>query len=53
MQSQSFDVVLNILVGIKRSLSNLVEVPNTPLDDWQFEKILITESDWLASSSKG
>ena len=50
-QSGSFDVIMNVLIGIKRSLSNLVEIPQLGLSEWQFERKLMTESDWMSSNA--
>jgi len=33
-QSGSFDIIMNVLIGIKRSLSNLVEIPQLGLSQW-------------------
>lgn len=49
LQSDSFDIILNILIGIKRSLNNLVETPNMQISDWQFKKVLMVETDWMSS----
>jgi hypothetical protein len=33
MESHNFDLVMNILIGIRRSISNLVEIPGKAIDD--------------------
>ena len=40
MQSDNFDIIINILVGIRRSLSNLVDIPGRKLDDYEYQKRL-------------
>lgn len=53
MNSESFDIILNILIGIRRCLGNLSDgLPNTRLDNWQFQKVLCMESDWMSSSAR-
>lgn len=49
--TENFDIIVNILIGIRRSLSNLVDIPGKKLDDYQFVKQLSTENDWLASEN--
>lgn len=52
MQSESFDIILNILIGVRRCLGNLIDaMPGTILDDWQYQKVLCMESDWMSSHS--
>lgn len=35
MQSESFDIILNILIGVRSSLGSLSDaMPGTRLDDW-------------------
>ena len=59
MSSESFDIILNVLIGVRRSLSNLIDTSTMPdpskykLKDWQFKKVLMTESDWMSTSSTG
>jgi hypothetical protein len=36
LQSDNFDIIINILIGIRRSLSNLVEIPGKALDKHEF-----------------
>ena len=47
VESDKFDIILNILIGIRRSLGNLVSIPGQKLSDWQYEKKLSMESDWV------
>lgn len=47
IESDKFDIILNILIGIRRSLGNLVSIPGQKLDDWQYEKKLSMESDFV------
>lgn len=51
-ESESFDIILNILIGIRRSISNLYEIPGIQLDMWQFEKKLCTENEWVQNTSQ-
>ena len=46
-ESASFDIILNILIGIRRSISNLYEIPGIALDKWQFQKKLCSENEWI------
>ena len=46
-EGAKFDIILNILIGIRRSLSILVHLPGQELTDWQFEKRTSSESDWV------
>ena len=36
IEGAKFDIILNILIGIRRSLSTLVRLPGLELTDWQF-----------------
>lgn len=47
IEGAKFDIILNILIGIRRSLSTLVRLPGLELTDWQFEKKMSSESDWI------
>jgi hypothetical protein len=47
MESHNFDIILNILIGIRRSLSNISEIAIKKLDDYQFRKKLSSEIDWV------
>ena len=46
-EGKKFDIILNILIGIRRSLSTIVRLPGEELSDWQFEKKMSSESDWI------
>lgn len=46
-EGAKFDIILNILIGIRRSLSTIVRLPGQQLTDWQFKKKIVTESDWV------
>jgi hypothetical protein len=53
MQSKNFEIILNILIGIRRSLGNLIEgIPSTRLKPWQFERVFCMESDWVSTSAQ-
>lgn len=52
MDSDSYDVILNVLVGVKRSLSDLTDVLPKKLDDYQYVKKLTMESDWITSRAQ-
>ena len=47
IEGAKFDIILNILIGIRRSLSTLVRLPGVDLNEWQFKKSMSSESDWL------
>ena len=47
IEGAKFDIILNILIGIRRSLSTLVRLPGVELSDWQFKKSMMSESDWI------
>ena len=49
MDSDNFDLIINILIAIRRSLSNLVEIPGIELGFHEFNKRLGTENDWMSS----
>ena len=46
-EGAKFDIILNILIGIRRSLSTLVHLPGQDLTDWQFLKRTSSSSDWV------
>jgi hypothetical protein len=41
----NFDLIINILVVIRRTVSNLEETPGTLVDDRQFRKTIGSEND--------
>lgn len=41
-----------MLVGIRRSLGSLSSSGAARLDDWQYKKVLVVESDWMSSKHK-
>lgn len=47
IEGAKFDIILNILIGIRRSLQTLVHLPGVELSDWQFRKSMMSESDWI------
>ena len=47
IEGAKFDIILNILIGIRRSLSTLVRLPGVELTPWQYKKSMMTESDWI------
>ena len=52
MGSENFDLALNILVGIRRCLSDLVDSLPSNLTAWQYQKKLTMESEWLSSTKQ-
>lgn len=52
MQKESYDVILNVLLGIRRALGDLSNVIPLKLDKHQYEKRLCMETDWMTSSAK-
>merc|ERR1712151_1327898 len=53
MEGANFDIIINILIGIRRSISNLYYVPGDGLEKHQFKKKLCHEQDWLLASKTG
>lgn len=51
LESQNFDIILNILIGIRRSLSDISEISVKNLDDYQYRKKLSSEIDWIYTTS--
>lgn len=51
LESHNFDIILNILIGIRRSLSDISEISVKQLDDYQFRKKLSSEIDWVYTKS--
>ena len=49
---QNFDLILNIMIGIKKSLSNLIELPFTNLSDREFKIRFRVENQWIANLDK-
>lgn len=47
IEGKKFDIILNILIGIRRSLSTLVRLPGQELTEWQFQKKVTSESDFI------
>lgn len=41
---------MNILIGIRRSLSNLVEIPGKRIDDYEYSKRLSQENEWVSGT---
>ena len=52
IQSENFDIIINILIGIRRRLTNLVEIPGKRLDNYEFQKRLSQENEWVSGSAK-
>lgn len=53
MQSESFEIILNILIGIRRTLGNIQEeLGVSELNSWQYQKKMAMESDWVSSKNK-
>lgn len=50
MHNLNFDLIINILIGIRRTVANLAEVQGTALDDRHFRKKIVTENDWVSSN---
>ena len=47
IEGEKFDIILNILVGIRRALSSVVRLPGQELTEYQYRKKMSTESDWI------
>ena len=46
--SANFDLIINILINIRRSLSNLVEMPGINVDKRLFEQKITTITDYVS-----
>lgn len=51
VEGENFDIILNILIGIRRSLGNLVKIPGQKLDEWQYVRKCSSESDWIRNGN--
>lgn len=49
--SHNFDIIVNILIGIKKSCANLTIIPGKELDDHEFKKQLSSQNDWVGSKT--
>jgi len=45
--SQNFDIIVNILIGIRKSLSNITNIPGKELSDHEYHKRLSSQNDWM------
>ena len=52
MEDESYDLILNVLVGIKRAISDLSDTVPQVLDIYQYSKMLTLESDWVTTRSQ-
>lgn len=54
MQDKSYDVILNVLLGVRRGLGDLSSSNLIPkvLDYHQFQKWLCMETDWTTSKAQ-
>ena len=50
--SANFDLIINILINIRRSLSNLVEMPGINVDKRLFEQKITTITDYVSREAK-
>ena len=50
--SDNFDLIINILIGIRRGLGNLVEVSGIGLDERLYKQKIATETDYISKDSK-
>jgi hypothetical protein len=51
LESHNFDLIMNILIGIRRTLSDISEISIKQLDDYQFRKKLSSEIDWVYATT--
>ena len=51
--SANFDLIINILINIRRSLSNLVEMPGVNREKRLFEQKITTITDYVSRESSG
>ena len=47
--SQNFQITVNILVGIHRSLTSLIQLPQMKLDPYQFKRRVLVENEWITN----
>ena len=50
--SENFDLIINILVGIRRSLGSLVEVSGIGLEERLYKQKTTTITDYISKDSK-
>ena len=51
LENVDFDYLLNLLIGIRRSLNNYSQLkPGQRLTDWQFQKQCSWKNDWISQS---
>jgi 1-phosphatidylinositol-4-phosphate 5-kinase len=48
----NFDLIINILIGIRRTVATLAEAPGTTLEERHFRKKISTENDWVSANKK-
>eukprot|EP00347_Sterkiella_histriomuscorum_P008734 403343955 len=48
---EKFDLILNIMIGIKKSISNLVEIPFLEMSDKQFLIRQRLENQWISNAN--
>lgn len=50
--SKNFNLILNVLIGIKKTLVDLESTftPTAKLEDWHFERRFLTENAWFSSN---
>ena len=51
--SANFDLIINILINIRRSLSNLVEIPGVSLEKRLFKQKITTITDYVSRENSG
>ena len=54
VEGDNFDIIINILIGIRRSVSSLYNLlPGQQIDPKQYTKRFCSENEWLLASSNG
>jgi len=48
LDTENLDLIANILIGVKRSLTNFTIIPGKQLDDLDFSKKLSSQIDWVS-----
>ena len=52
LHNLNFDLIINILIGIRRTVATLAEAPGTELEERHFRKKISTENDWVSANHK-
>jgi hypothetical protein len=48
---RSFNLILNVLIGIKRTLVDVDSIPGAILEEFAYSRRLMTENTWFSASA--